>query len=145
MKISFIAGFGPISANPDASATFYSDALGIEMEEDEGYRHTDKLPGARAFAIWPLTQAAEACFGSAEWPPEIPVPQAWIEFDVESPALAHQAAADLEARGYRLLRAVQEMPWGQTVGHLLSPEGLLAGIAYTPWMHTPDGGSGSAL
>lgn len=26
-------------------------------------------------------------------------------------------------------------PWAQTVSHLLSPEGILVGIVYTPWMH----------
>jgi hypothetical protein len=25
-------------------------------------------------------------------------------------------------------------PWGQTVSRLLSPEGLLIGITFTPWM-----------
>jgi len=28
-----------------------------------------------------------------------------------------------------------EEPWGQTVSRLLSPEGILVGIVYTPWMH----------
>jgi hypothetical protein len=26
------------------------------------------------------------------------------------------------------------MPWGQTLARLLSPEGLLVGLAHTPWM-----------
>lgn len=26
-------------------------------------------------------------------------------------------------------------PWGQTTSRLLSPEGLLVGVTFTPWMH----------
>jgi len=25
-------------------------------------------------------------------------------------------------------------PWGQTVSHFITPEGLLAGMTFTPWM-----------
>ena len=28
-----------------------------------------------------------------------------------------------------------EEPWGQTTSRLLSPEGLLVGVTFTPWMH----------
>ena len=34
-----------------------------------------------------------------------------------------------------MLRGVTEEPWGQTTSRLLSPEGILVGITYTPWMH----------
>jgi len=34
---------------------------------------------------------------------------------------------------------VQLEPWGQTTSHFLSPEGLLLGVTYTPWMHENDG------
>ena len=44
-------------------------------------------------------------------------------------------AAELEAAGHRLLRDAREEPWGQTTSRLLSPEGLLVGVSYTPWMH----------
>lgn len=46
-----------------------------------------------------------------------------------------QAASDvLMAKGYRLLIANREEPWGQTVTRLLSPEGLLTGVTITPWL-----------
>ena len=48
-----------------------------------GYVHTHALAGTKYFAIWPLAQAAESCFGMNEWPADVPAPQAWIEFDVE--------------------------------------------------------------
>ena len=135
MKISFVAGFGPIVRDLEASARFYGDAFGIALEGDENYRHTDKLPGVRAFALWPLREAAKSCFGSDEWPADVPAPQAWVEFDVESADAVHDAARELEDRGHRLLAPAKTEEWGQTVVHLLSPEGLLLGVSYTPWMH----------
>ena len=135
MKVQFVAGFGPIAPDPDASAAFYSGALGIDFEEDEGYSHTDKVPGVKAFAIWPLSQAAESTFGRSDWPDHLPTPQAWLEFDVASEAAVSEAMGELEAKGYRPLLPPKKEPWGQTVSRLLSPEGMLVGIVYTPWMH----------
>jgi hypothetical protein len=65
------------------------------------------------------------------WPADIPVPQAWLEFDVDH---VESATADLESQGYRVLVKNKKEPWGQTVTRLLSPEGLLVGIAFTPSM-----------
>jgi len=130
--ILFIAGFGPIVRDGDSSKNLYAKSLGIPFEEEAGgYLHTDKLPGARHFALWPLSQAAASCFGTDRWPKEVPVPQAWVEFDVED---IRAATADLESKGYRLVVRAREEPWGQTVTRLLSPEGLLVGLTVTPWM-----------
>ncbi len=138
MKISFIAGFGPIVGDPSASRAFYRDDLGIALEEAEpGYFATDDMPGINAFALWPLSQAADSCFGTDTWPSDIPAPQAWLEFDVESADAVAEAASELSAKGHRLVREPLEEPWGQTVARVLSPEGLLIGITYTPWMHKP--------
>ena len=138
MKVSFVAGFGPIVPDVDAGRTFWGAGLGIGLEEAaSGYWATDHLEGVKAFALWPLAQAAESCFGTSTWPGGTPAPQAWIEFDVESPEAVTSAVAELEAAGHRLLRGVQEEPWGQTTSRLLSPEGLLVGVTYTPWMHPP--------
>ncbi len=138
MKISFIAGFGPIVGDPSASQAFYRDDLGIALEEaGPGYFVTDDLPGVNAFALWPLSQAADSCFGTDTWPSDLPAPQAWLEFDVESADAVADAAAELAERGHRLVREAREEPWGQTVARVLSPEGMLIGITYTPWMHKP--------
>lgn len=135
MEISFVAGFGPITRD-DAARDFWSGGLGIDLgEAAPGYFATDDLPGVRAFALWPLTQAAEATFGSPEWPQDLPVPQAWVEFDVASVEAVAAGAADLTAQGHRLLRGATTEPWGQTTARLLSPEGLLVGVTFTPWMH----------
>ena len=132
MKVLFVAGFGPIATDVEASRLLYEDAMGIGFKvEDVDYRHTEELDGARTFAVWPLYQAAESCFGSREWPADVPRPQAWLEFDVDD---VEQATTELEGRGYRLLVRNRTEPWGQVVSRLLSPEGLLVGVTMTPWM-----------
>lgn len=136
MKVSFVAGFGPIVRDIDASKAFWGDSMGITLEEAApNYWTNDDLEGVKAFALWPLGEAAESCFGTGTWPEEIPAPQAWMEFDVESPEAVSDAVTELEAAGNRLLRGAQDEPWGQTTARLLSPEGLLIGVTYTPWMH----------
>jgi hypothetical protein len=136
MKVSFIAGFGPIVRDTDGSRAFWGGGIGIKLEEAApGYWTNDDLKGVNAFALWPLTQAAESTFGTDRWPEDISAPQAWIELDVESPEAVAPAVAEMEAAGHRVLRPAHEEPWGQTTSRLLSPEGLLVGITYTPWMH----------
>jgi len=131
VRLLFIAGFGPIVRDPKASRHLYVETLGIAFGESNDYLHTEKLDGARAFALWPLSQAAESCFGTAQWPTDVPVPQAWLEFDVEDVGEATKA---LEESGHRVLVNNRKEPWGQTVTRLLSPEGLLVGVTHTPWM-----------
>jgi hypothetical protein len=136
MKVLFIAGFGPIASDVEQSRRLYGDALGITFKEEEGdYRHTEELKGANSFAIWPLNQAAESCFGSSEWPSDVVRPQAWLEFDVDDVAAATR---EMEGRGYKLLVANRTEPWGQVVSRLISPEGLLVGLTMTPWMRKQD-------
>ncbi|HKB17475.1 MAG TPA: VOC family protein [Candidatus Dormibacteraeota bacterium] len=135
MKVLFIAGFGPIAADVSESRKLYQDALGISFKVEEGdYLHTEEVEGARAFAIWPLNQAAESCFGTDVWPQDVPRPQAWLEFDVED---IDEATRELEGRGYKLLVSNRTEPWGQVVTRLISPEGLLVGVTMTPWMRKP--------
>jgi hypothetical protein len=132
IKILFIAGFGPIVRDAEASGKLYRETLGISFkEEGGGYFHTEALNGAKTFALWPLSQAAQSCFGRDSWPADMPVPQAWLEFDVDS---VETATAELEARGYRMLVKSKKEPWGQVVSRLISPEGLLVGITFTPSM-----------
>ncbi len=131
-KVLFIVGFGPIVRDADASRALYADALAIRFKEEAGgYLYTGELKGANHFALWPLSQAAQSCFGKDVWPQDVPVPQSWIEFDVDSVAAATQ---ELESRGYRMLVRNRLEPWGQTVSRLLSPEGMLLGVTFTPSM-----------
>ena len=130
VKILFIAGFGPIVREEAASRNLYREILGICFkEENDGYLHTEGLKGAKTFALWPLRQAAQSCFGIDRWPDEITSPQAWLEFDVDN---VDNATAELESLGYRMLVKNKNEPWGQTVSRFLTPEGLLVGITFTP-------------
>jgi len=132
LNILFVAGFGPIVQEREPSKKLYQQTFGIPFkEENGGYLHIDGLEGVKSFGLWPLSQAAESCFGKDSWPAEIPIPQAWLEFDVEN---VEKATAELESRGYRMLIKNRKEPWGQTVTRFLSPEGLLVGITFTPWM-----------
>jgi catechol 2,3-dioxygenase-like lactoylglutathione lyase family enzyme len=132
IDVLFVAGFGPIVRDTVASRKFYSGALGLSFEEEaNGYLHTGALDGVKHFALWPLAQAAQSCFGKDQWPENYPLPQAWIEFDV---ADVEEATAELTSQGYKLLVATQKEPWGQIVTRLMGPEGLLVGITHTPAM-----------
>lgn len=132
IDVLFVAGFGPIVREPVATRKFYAEALGLRFQEEaDGYLHTGELDGVKHFALWPLAQAAESCFGTDQWPEDLPVPQAWIEFDV---ADIERATEELKAQGYKLLVAMRVEPWGQVVTRLLGPEGLLVGITHTPSM-----------
>jgi hypothetical protein len=132
MKILFVAGFGAIASDVAASRGLYKEALGLPFEEDEdGYLHSEAVEGVKHLAVWPLSQAAQSCFGKQDWPADIPVPQAWIEFDAED---VEGATRELQERGYRVLVAARKEPWGQVVTRLLSPEGMLVGVTFTPWM-----------
>jgi len=132
VRVLFIAGFGPIATDVGQSRRLYQDALGIAFKVEDGdYLHTEEVAGAKTFAVWPLAQAAESCFGTDRWPADIAVPQAWLEFDVDD---IEAATRELEERGFRLLVRGRTEPWGQVVTRLLSPEGLLVGVTVTPWM-----------
>ena len=133
MDIQFLTSIAPIVPDAEASQSFYGDALGVNFEGQEGdYVFTHALEGAKHFGLWPLSEAAKACFGSTEWPSEIPVPQASIEFEVADVAAA---AADLTSKGYHLLHGAHTEPWGQITARLLSPEGLLVAVCFTPAFH----------
>jgi len=136
VEILFVAGFAPIVPDPAAGAAFYRDALGLPLEVVSGdYLAVDGFAGTRHLGVWPLADAAEACFGTRTWPESVPVPQATIEFEVADADAVASAAAELEAGGQRLIHGTRTEPWGQVIARLLGPEGLLVGISFAPWMH----------
>ena len=59
---------------------------------------------------------------------EIPIPQGWIEFDVED---IDEATTELSSRGYQLLVAGEKGAVGQIVTRVLGPEGLLVGVTHS--------------
>jgi catechol 2,3-dioxygenase-like lactoylglutathione lyase family enzyme len=137
MKIEFLSTIAVIAPDPPASRKLYVDTLGLPLEGsgDNEYHHSEQIGGCKHFGVWPLSQAAEACFGTAQWPVERPVPQISIEFDVADAAAVGAAAKELQQAGYELLHPVREEPWGQTVARLQSLEGAIVGISYAPSLH----------
>jgi hypothetical protein len=85
--------------------------------------------------VWPLAQAAQACFGRPEWPADRTVPQASIEFEVNDADAVAAAGTELERAGFTRLHPARTEPWGQTVARLLSSEGLIVGLSYAPSLH----------
>ena len=137
MDIEFISSFAAIAPEPAKSRELYVDALGLPLQagEDSEYFHSEEIEGAKHLGVWPLTEAAQACFGSDEWPADRPTPQASIEFEVDGADAVAAAAEELRGEGFDVLHDAREEPWGQTVARLQSAEGLVVGISYAPWMH----------
>ncbi len=137
MHIEFIASMAVITPDPAVSRALYLDALGLPLEAAGGseYVHSESIAGAKHFGVWPLAEAAQACYGTTDWPAEVPIPQASIEFEVADPAAVAAAAAELRGAGFELLHDAREEPWGQTVARLLSAEGLIVGISFAPQLH----------
>jgi len=135
MKIEFIASFALITSDPPPDRKLFVETLGLPLE-GEDYIHSEEIDGSKHFGVWPLTEAAQACFGTEEWPADRTVPQASVEFEVESPEAVGEAAAELEQAGYELLHPARKEPWGQTVARWLSQDGAILGISYAPQLHT---------
>ena len=134
IRVLFVAGFGPVVTDSDKSDKLYRKVLALPLRHEEGYEgywHSQCLEGVKHFALWPLDKAALSCFGEEVWPANLPVPQAWLELDVEDIASATRI---LEQNGYALLTRLKEEPWGQTVTRFLSPEGILTAITHTPFL-----------
>ena len=71
MKIEFLSTVAVIAPDPPASRELYLKMLGLPLEGRGGdYLHSEQIAGCKSFGIWPLSQAAEACFGTGQWPCE---------------------------------------------------------------------------
>jgi catechol 2,3-dioxygenase-like lactoylglutathione lyase family enzyme len=134
MNIEFLSTVAVITPDPAASRKLYLDGLGLPLAGDECL-HSEQVAGCKSFGIWPLSQAAEACFRTTQWPAERPVPQISIEFDVADAASVGPAARELQQASHELLHEPRVEPWGQTVARLQSPEGAIIGISHIPVFH----------
>jgi catechol 2,3-dioxygenase-like lactoylglutathione lyase family enzyme len=137
MKIQFIASFAVITADAAKGRALFIDALGLPLESDDtgDYFH-GAIEGSKHFGVWPLSQAAQACFSSSAWPKDRAVPQASVEFEVESEAAVTAAEQELRDAGFDVLHPTKTEPWGQTVTRIQAEDGTIVGISYAPWMHT---------
>jgi hypothetical protein len=112
----------------------------LPLEQLDGdYFASEQLAGCRHFGVWPLAQAAEACFGTRTWPKDVARPQVSIEFELADATAVSDGAQELRSRGHDLLHEAKTEPWGQVVARLLSPEGAIIGLSYAPSLH--DGAS----
>jgi catechol 2,3-dioxygenase-like lactoylglutathione lyase family enzyme len=139
MNVLFIASIAVVTADPPQSRALFIDALGLPLEgEGDGYYSSGSVAGSNHFGVWPLSQAAEACFGTPEWPADRVIPQASIEFEVEDVGAVAAAGEELQQAGFELLHQARTEPWGQTVARLLTEDGLIVGISYAPAFHGED-------
>jgi catechol 2,3-dioxygenase-like lactoylglutathione lyase family enzyme len=141
MDVLFITSVAVVAADPPASRRLFIDTLGLPLEgEGDGYYSSGSIPGSKHFGVWPLTEAAQACFGTPEWPAGRVVPQASIEVEVADAAAVAAAGDELQRAGYELLHPARTEPWGQTVARLLTSDGLIVGVSYAPPLHSEETG-----
>lgn len=137
MDVRFIASFTVITGHPTEDRRLFRDAIGLPLRSaitaaDSQYVFFEGVAGVKHFGVWPLAEAAAACFGQLHWPDSHPVPQACVEFEVDD---VEAAARELVDRGYQLLHPARTEPWHQIIARLQTPDGLLVGICFTPWLH----------
>jgi catechol 2,3-dioxygenase-like lactoylglutathione lyase family enzyme len=136
MDVLFIASVAVVTADPPRSRQLFMETLGLPLEgEGDGYYSSGNIAGSKHFGVWPLAEAAQACFGTAEWPAGRVVPQASIEFEVKDADAVAAAGDELQRAGHELLHPARTEPWGQTVARLLTGDGLIVGISYIPEFH----------
>ena len=122
MNVEFIASVAVITPDPAAGRRLFIDTLGLPLSSngDDEYVWTDKLDGARHFGVWPLSQAAQSCFGTDQWPADRTVPQMSIEFEQRSIEALHEL--EVEQTRSRLIRNdLQEIVVFQSKGFLNPP------------------------
>lgn len=139
MDVLFIASVAVVTADPPQSRKLFIDALGLPLEgEGDGYYSSGSIPGSNHFGVWPLSEAAEACFGTPQWPADRVVPQGSIEFEVKNAEAVATAGDELQRAGFELLHPARTEPWGQTVTRLLTEDGLIIGISYVRAFHVDE-------
>jgi len=139
MDIRFIASFSVISSDPAVDRSLFVDTLGLDLHgpesvEGSDYLFTETLDGAKHFGVWPLSEAAEACFGTTERPDSHPVPQASVEFEVDDVDASVQELVD---GGHVLLHPTRTEPWGQVIARVQAHDGAIVGVCFTPHLREP--------
>jgi catechol 2,3-dioxygenase-like lactoylglutathione lyase family enzyme len=136
VRIESMTSVAVITTDASASRALYLDTFGLPLHRLDGdYFASGEIQGCRHFGVWPLAQAAEACFGTPTWPESVPRPQVSIEFEVTDAAAVSDAAQELRSLGYDVLHEAKTEPWGQVVARMLSPEGAIIGVSYAPSLH----------
>lgn len=136
MRIESVTSVAVITADAKASLALYRDVLGLPLKQLDGdYFASEEIRGCNHFGVWPIEQAAEACFGTRAWPEDLTRPQMSIEFELADAIAVADGVQEFRSRGYQMLHDAKVEPWGQTVARLLSPEGAVVGLSYAPSLH----------
>jgi len=75
MKVLFISSVSVVAADPANSRKLFVNTLGLPLEAaqpGDDYYFSEKVDGSKHFGVWPLNQAAQACFGTTTWPADRP-------------------------------------------------------------------------
>jgi hypothetical protein len=138
MDILFISSVSLIASASTKTRDLLTKTFGLPLkppsEEDE-YVFSEGIEGTKHFGVWPLAQAAQACFGKPEWPAHLRPPQVSIELEVKDAPAVEAAEKELREKGFDLLHSARTEPWGQTVCRLLTAEGVILGVSFAPWLH----------
>jgi hypothetical protein len=103
MNVRFVASVAVVAADPPQSRRLFIDALGLPLEgEGDGYYSSGSIPGSKHFGVWPLSEAAQACFGTPEWPADRVVPQASIEVEGDDAEAVAAAGSEIQRGGFEL-------------------------------------------
>ena len=105
MDISLVASIAVITSDPEKSRELFVDALGLPLVEagpGSEYFHSEQIDGIKHFGAWPLSEAAQACFGTPGWPADRVVPQMSLEFEVSDADAVQSAAGRPSPLRYRL-------------------------------------------
>src|SRR5436305_12420979 len=136
MEILFVTSVSVIALDPADSRRLYVDALGLPLERFGGeYFASERIGGSKHFGVWPLAEAATACFGSPHWPAGRVVPPVSLEFELAHADAVAAGAAELEAAGFALLPGAHTEPRGQVVARVQSADGAIIGLSYAPSLH----------
>ena len=137
MDVQFVASVAPIVRDTRAARAFYADALGLSFEGGEGeYRFTQELDGSKHVGLGRSRRRQQPASGRRN---------GRVRFQCRRPASSSRvadvaaAADELKAKGYRLIHEARTEPWKQITARLLSPEGLLVAVCYTPSFHDRSG------
>ena len=124
MNVLFIASMAVVAADPRQSRKLFIDAFGLALEgEGDGYYSSGNIPGSKHFGVWPLSEAAEACFARRSGPP-IGWSRRHNRVRWRTPKLSRRQAANFSARALLLHPAGD-----RTVARLLTEDGLIVGIS----------------
>src|SRR4051794_31010101 len=104
MQIEFVASVAVITSKPSESRRLYLDALGLPLKQLDGeYFASEEIGGCKHFGVWPLEQAAEACFGTSSWPGDVAVPQMRLGVELAAAEAVARRSNEIRSRRFQLL------------------------------------------